>query len=558
VAPGRSSVVAWPQDRATSVDRRSPFSGAEAWTATVPPKTGNPQLAVSAGSESHAEQGFTDTRRIAVGHELPAGYNSDLSEGVAMSDQSWQVRWEPQKKLPASGQGETLLVRSKESPHHLAVVKALLQQKKRDDKARRRMNLEVAALQAVTETAAKVPKVLESNTHRFADQAIDLYFVMEYIPGDALSKIISAKGRLSPEVAIPLAIDLCETMKACHSKAVMHRDIKPDNIIVRNLEKADLVVVDYGLSFNEAARQATELTSADEGIGNAFSDLPERRTPSAQRRYESDLTGVCGVLYYCLTGQWPRPFRDAHNKPPHRSEEAGKATSRVLHNYPALRKLESILDQGFENDIGNRFSTADQLLQRLRDLFTSQSAVARRKVDDIFKDGSERLFKASRQAQLAKFREVARGAIEVIQQSAGNQVQNSEFLSFLRIHEQEESLPSGIDSLGIGGTVVVQAIKLGESRDAQYSFGVQGNQGVLLRRRMSKKSGAPRSTVTALRSGFGGGFGVVSETTLQPIEEWLPRVWFPADEGPNADDVRAEIEADIDWAVEEIIEFLRD
>jgi len=63
----------------------------------------------------------------------------------------------------------------------------------------------------------------------------------------------------------------------------------------------DAVIVDYGLSFNEEEIEQNDLTSQGEPIGNSFTDLPERRTPDAQRHYESDLTAVCGILYHCVS-----------------------------------------------------------------------------------------------------------------------------------------------------------------------------------------------------------------------------------------------------------------
>src|SRR5436189_111860 len=79
-------------------------------------------------------------------------------------------------------------------------------------------------------------------------------------------------------------LDLCGTVAAAHRERVLHRDLKPANIIVRNFEKADLVIVDYGLSFNETENEGEHLTDEDERIANQFISLDEMTAPGGDKR----------------------------------------------------------------------------------------------------------------------------------------------------------------------------------------------------------------------------------------------------------------------------------
>src|SRR5439155_12662040 len=128
-----------------------------------------------------------------------------------------------------------------------------------------------------------------SNTHEYANNDVELFFVMEYIEGESLKALMDREKKLTVDEAFDLTIDLSNTLVACHQRSVMHRDLKPENIVVRGRKPMDAVIVDYGLSFNEKEEQQNDITSLGEPIGNAFTDLPERRTSDAQRHYESDL-----------------------------------------------------------------------------------------------------------------------------------------------------------------------------------------------------------------------------------------------------------------------------
>jgi eukaryotic-like serine/threonine-protein kinase len=148
----------------------------------------------------------------------------------------------------AAARGDTLIVRSATGDPVQAVLKLLKSHKASDPKARRRMAQEVLSLKILHSAGGKVPRVLDANTEKFEDQNSPLYFVMDYIEGQTLAKVVQT-GPMSVRTAIQVALDLCSTLRVAVKEGIAHRDLKPENIIIRGLVPPDVVMVDFGLSF---------------------------------------------------------------------------------------------------------------------------------------------------------------------------------------------------------------------------------------------------------------------------------------------------------------------
>lgn len=98
--------------------------------------------------------------------------------------------------------------------------------------------------------------------------------VTEFIPGDILSDFIRTEV-MNIFSAVSLTIKLLDTLKYCHQIGIVHRDIKPDNIIIKNNDISTPVLIDFGISFNKVDEYATDLTPTWQQLGNRFFQLPE-------------------------------------------------------------------------------------------------------------------------------------------------------------------------------------------------------------------------------------------------------------------------------------------
>jgi serine/threonine protein kinase len=132
-------------------------------------------------------------------------------------------------------------------------------------------------------------------------QQDDTYFlVMEYVVGSSLKKLIKQKGPMAPEEVIEIAFQLCEALEHAHQHGIIHRDIKPHNILV-TADGSRVKVTDFGIA--RAVTTAT-VTYPKNMLGSVHYISPEQaRGETAGEK--TDIYAVGVVLYEMLTGSLP-------------------------------------------------------------------------------------------------------------------------------------------------------------------------------------------------------------------------------------------------------------
>jgi eukaryotic-like serine/threonine-protein kinase len=109
-----------------------------------------------------------------------------------------------------------------------------------------------------------------------ADRAVPVatevaYVVMAYVEGEPLSRRVEHAGRLSPATTMSIVAQVAEALHAAHVAGVVHRDVKPDNILINSDGRA--VLVDFGVARTPATQG---LTGVREVIGTPLYMAPER------------------------------------------------------------------------------------------------------------------------------------------------------------------------------------------------------------------------------------------------------------------------------------------
>ena len=132
------------------------------------------------------------------------------------------------------------------------------------------------------------------------------YIAMEYVQGDSLRVVIDRERPMSSERAVSIARQLCEALAYLHDRGVVHRDLKPDNVIVT--ANGDLRVLDLGVAQDRSARQITW------GLETMTFGTPDYMAPEriVGRRGDerADIYSLGVILYEMLTGHIPH---ESHN-----------------------------------------------------------------------------------------------------------------------------------------------------------------------------------------------------------------------------------------------------
>jgi serine/threonine-protein kinase len=133
-----------------------------------------------------------------------------------------------------------------------------------------------------------------------SDPAAGAYLVMEYVEGDALSRTLGRVGRLTPGRTMALVAQAADALQAAHDKGIVHRDVKPGNLLVR--PDGTLVLTDFGIA---RSAMVSQLTAAGSVLGTASYISPEQAAGAVATPL-SDVYALGVVAYQCLAGR--RPF----------------------------------------------------------------------------------------------------------------------------------------------------------------------------------------------------------------------------------------------------------
>src|SRR6266705_142782 len=139
-------------------------------------------------------------------------------------------------------------------------------------------------------------------TYDLGEQNGMYYLTMEYVEGTSLKQLIVSRGKLPVPVALTVGKQLCRALEVAHAEGVIHRDIKPQNIVVE--PSGFLKVMDFGIARLANPPQGKGLTEAGMSIGTPDYMSPEQLS-GAELDPRSDLYAAGVVLFECLTGRVP-------------------------------------------------------------------------------------------------------------------------------------------------------------------------------------------------------------------------------------------------------------
>jgi serine/threonine-protein kinase len=204
-----------------------------------------------------------------------------------------------------------------------------------------------------------------------------LYIAMRFVAGDDLGAILAREGRLEPDRALALLSQVAGALDAAHRKGLVHRDVKPGNILVApgDGEDADehCYLCDFGLTKRRGSER--ELTDAGQFVGTISYVAPEQ-VEGLPPDGRADVYALGCVLFHCLTGSIPYPREaDVAVLYAHLHESTPSANAR-LPELPA--GLDAVFAKALAKEPEDRYPTCAALVRAARAVFegTAEEAAA--------------------------------------------------------------------------------------------------------------------------------------------------------------------------------------
>ncbi|HEY6081255.1 MAG TPA: protein kinase [Polyangiaceae bacterium] len=191
------------------------------------------------------------------------------------------------------------------------------------------------------------------------------FLVMELLTGEDLRARLRREGRLEPELAARICIQVLKALREAHAAGIVHRDLKPDNVFLcqRDDEPAFVKIVDFGISKLQQAPGVDTLTHKGAVLGTAFYMSPEQAQSFPDIDGRTDLFSVGAMLYEMLTGDPP------HSAPTYEAVLIAICTrdaDDVRVKAPGTpAKLARVLARALKRDRDERYATATEMLSDL-------------------------------------------------------------------------------------------------------------------------------------------------------------------------------------------------
>ena len=282
-----------------------------------------------------------------------------------MSEESPTVfggRYELHRRLARGGMADVFLARDQLLGRPVA-VKVLFPEYATDPKFVERFRREAQA-------AANLNHPNIVSIYDWGEELGTYYIVMEYVEGQSLAQILRRDGSLTVEQVTRVALDVAGALGFAHEGGVVHRDVKPGNVLVS--PKGEMKVADFGIATAMTANADANLTQTGAVMGTATYFSPEQ-AQGHKVDHRSDLYSLGVLLYEMLVGQPPftgeTPVSIAYK---HVQEPVVPVTDHGVEIPPALAAITMKL---LSKNPDNRYPSAGALVADL-DRFRQGQAIA--------------------------------------------------------------------------------------------------------------------------------------------------------------------------------------
>src|SRR5262245_14756647 len=199
-----------------------------------------------------------------------------------------------------------------------------------------------------------------------------LYYVMPYIAGESLRAKLAREGALPVPEAVKILREVVDALAYAHKSGVVHRDIKPDNVLLSN---GHAVVTDFGVAKAVSASSgASSLTSLGVALGTPAYMAPEQAAADPHVDHRADIYAVGALAYEMLTGRTPFVAPTPQALLAAHITQAAEPVTR--HRAAVPQALNALVMRCLEKKAADRVQRADELLSQLHAMSTPTGGMA--------------------------------------------------------------------------------------------------------------------------------------------------------------------------------------
>ncbi|HJL18627.1 MAG TPA: serine/threonine-protein kinase [Sandaracinaceae bacterium LLY-WYZ-13_1] len=202
------------------------------------------------------------------------------------------------------------------------------------------------------------------------DEAMGPYLVFEYVAGSTLKQILRGRGPLAPDAAVKLGRQVAAALDTAHAAGVIHRDVKPDNILVSAVGDAKLA--DFGV----ARVPDAALTKEGQFLGTPCYAAPET-LESGRYGAHTDLFSFAAVLYEAITAVRAFPGDDAVSVAHKVVHDEPIPPSKASPEVGVPRDVDRVIMRGLSKDEGRRYGSAMALVDALASAYVGSGVLDR-------------------------------------------------------------------------------------------------------------------------------------------------------------------------------------
>ena len=269
---------------------------------------------------------------------------------MVMKGQKISDRYQIIKSIGEGGMANVYLAYDTILDRNVA-VKVLRGDLATDEKFVRRFQREALSASSLTN-----PNIVE--VYDVGEDDGEYYIVMEYIEGKHLKNLIKKRGKLTVSEAVDIVMQITDGLSVAHDSYIIHRDIKPQNIMV--LENGLVKITDFGIAM---AMNSTQLTQTNSVMGSVHY-LPPEQASGKGSTLQSDIYSI-GILFYeLLTGKLPFKGENAVEIALKHLKEALPSIREELPNIP--QSVENIIIKATAKNPKNRYADAREMHEDLK------------------------------------------------------------------------------------------------------------------------------------------------------------------------------------------------